>query len=248
MIHLIALIAMCQFLDPPAKTMDVEAGSTSDALTGDRGTWDEQYVSVATRDGPAHAAYADITTDQRFGLSDITYEGGAYIPVAPKLTFDAVASFSPTHQVLPASTLQGGLDLRAGDGYGYQASYTQRNYPSAIAAIATAGADRYRGNAHFSFTLTAVHLSNVPGTAMSAGVAYADYLRCDTVSLAISGGRDVESTGIGANVALYQTISYSANDLHWFTPHTALGFGVGWYLLTGAYDRFELHVALRERL
>ncbi|MGD0966982.1 MAG: YaiO family outer membrane beta-barrel protein [Candidatus Aquilonibacter sp.] len=248
MIHIIALLAACQFADPPAKRVDVEAGSTTDTLTGNRGTWDEQYLSVATRDGPAHAAYADVTTDQRFGLSDITYEGGAYVPVAPKLTFDAVASFSPTHQVLPASTLQGGLDLRGGDGFGYQATYTQRNYPTAIAGIATAGADRYRGNQHFSLSVTAVHLSNVPGTAMSAGVAYTGYLRCDNLSFALSGGRDVESTGIGANVALYQTISYTANDLHWFTPHTALGFGLGWYLLTGAYDRFELRVALHERL
>jgi YaiO family outer membrane protein len=247
-IHAIAMVVACLFVDPPAKRVDVEAGSTTDTLTGNRGTWNEQYLSVATRDGPEHAAYAAVTSDQRFGLTDITYEAGAYVPLAPKLTFDAIASFSPTHQVLPDSALQGGLDLRAGDGYGYQANYAQRNYPSAVADIATAGADRYRGNRHFSVTITAVHLSNVPGTAMSAGVAYTGYLRCDTLSLALSGGRDVENTGVGANVALYQTISYTANDLHWFTPHTALGFGAGWYLLTGAYDRFELHVALHERL
>ncbi len=248
MILAILLAAACQFADPPAKTMDVEAGSTTDTLTGDRENWNAQYISVATRDGPAHAAYADVTTDQRFGLSDITYEAGSYFPLAPKLMFDAIASFSPTHQVLPNSALQGGLDLRAGNGYGYQAGYAQRNYPSAIADIATAGADRYRGNRHCSVMVTAVHLSNVPGIAMSAGVAYASYLRCDTLSLALSGGRDVENTGVGSNVALYQTISYTANDLHWFTPHTALGFGVGWYLLTGAYDRFEFHIALHERL
>lgn len=248
MIHLLALIAACQFAEPPAKTLDVEAGSTTDSLTGNRGTWDEQYVSVNTRNGPGHAAYADVTTDQRFGLSDITYEGGWYVPLAPKLLFDAVAAFSPTHQVLPDSALQAGLDLRAGNGYGYQTSYAQRNYPTAVANIATVGADRYRGNHHFSMTLTAVHLSNAPGIAMSAGVAYTGYLRCDNLSFALSGGRDVENTGVGANVAIYQTISYTASDLHWFTPHTALAFGAGWYLLTGAYDRFELHVALHERL
>ena len=172
MIHAIALVVACLFADPPAKRWDVEAGSSTDTLTGNRGTWNEQYLTVAMRDGPQHAAYAAVTTDQRFGLNDITYEAGAYVPIAPKLIFDAIASFSPTHQVLPDSALQGGLDLRAGSGYGYQATYAQRNYSSAIADIATAGADRYRGNQHFSVTLTAVHLSNVPGTAMSAGVAY----------------------------------------------------------------------------
>lgn len=248
MILTILLIAACQFADPPAKRLDVEAGSTSDTLTDNKGTWNEQYLTIATHDGPARAAYAAVTTDQRFGLSDITYEGGAYVRVAPKLTFDAIASFSPTHQVLPDSALQSGLDLRGGNGYGYQATYAQRNYPSAVADIATIGADRYRGNRHFSVAVTAVHLSNVPGTAMSAGVTYTGYLRCDTLSFALSGGRDVENTGVGANVAIYQQISYSANDMHWFTPHTALAFGAGWYLLTGAYDRFELHVALHERL
>lgn len=245
---MILLLAACQFADPPAKRLDVEAGSTSDTLTENRGTWSEQFLTVATRNGPGRGAYAAITTDQRFGLGDITYEGGWYTPLAPRLLFDVVAAFSPTHQVLPNSDLQGGLDLRAGGGYGYQATYAQRNYPSTVAAIATVGADRYQGNKHFSVTLTAVHLSNVPGTAMSAGVAYTEYLHCDNLSVALSGGRDVENTGAGANVAIYQQISYTANDLHWFTPHTALGFGAGWYLLTGAYDRFELHIALHERL
>jgi YaiO family outer membrane protein len=242
------LVAACQFTDPPAKRLDVEAGSTSDTLTENRGTWNQQYLTVATRNGPGRAAYALITADQRFGLTDTTYEGGWYAPLAPKLLFDVIASFSPTHQVLPNSALQGGIDLRAANGYGYQAAYAQRNYASDVVDFATLGADRYRGNQHFGITVTAVHLSNVPGIAMSAGVAYTGYLRCDTLSLALSGGRDVDNTGVGANVAIYQQISYTANDLHWFTPHTALGFGAGWYLLTGAYDRFELHVALHERL
>ncbi len=248
MIPAFLLVAMCQFADPPAKRLDVQAGSTSDTLTENRGTWNEQSLSVATRDGPGRGAYAAVTSDQRFGLSDITYEGGWYTPLATKVLFDVIAAFSPTHQVLPNSALQGGLDLRSGGGYGYQASYAQRNYSSAVADIATVGADRYRGNHHFSISLTAVHLSDVPGTAMSAGIVYTGYLHCDNLSFALSGGRDVENTGVGANVAIYQQISYTADDLHWFTPHTALGFGGGWYLLTGAYDRFELHIALHERL
>lgn len=239
--------ADCVVSVPVVKTLDAEVGSTTDALTGNRGTWGEQYVTVSTRNGHTNSDYATIITDQRFGLNDITYEAGSYVPLAPKLTFDAIASFSPTHQVLPATTLEGGLDLRVGQGYGYQATYTQRNYPTTIADIATIGADRYAGDAHFSAAITSVHLSNVPGTAMSAGVTYARSLRCDNLSFALSGGRDVENTGTGANVAIYQVISYTASDLHWFTPHTALSLGAGWYLLTGAYDRFEVHVALHER-
>jgi YaiO family outer membrane protein len=240
--------ADCQLADPPAKTLTAQAGASTDTLTGNRGTWGEQYVSLTERDGTSHSAYAQVTTDQRFGLADTTYEGGSYFPITSRLLADVIASFSPTHQVLPETTLQGGLDLRAGQGYGYQAQYVQRNYSTAVADIATGGADRYVGNQHFGVTVTSTHLSNVPGTALSAGVYYARYLHCDTVSLAASGGRDVENTGVGANVAIYQTINYTASDVHWFTPRTALSFGAGWYLLTGAYDRFELEMALHERI
>ena len=247
MISTIAVLVACLFVDPPAKRVDVEAGSTTDTLTGNRGTWNEQYLSVATRDGPEHAAYAAVTSDQRFGLSDITYEAGAYLPVAPSsrsTPSPPLARLTRCFRIRPskaASTSEPVTDTVT------RQPTRNETIPVRLRTLRRPARDRYRGNRHFSVTITAVHLSNVPGTAMSAGVAYTGYLRCDTLSLALSGGRDVESTGVGANVALYQTISYTANDLHWFTPHTALGFGAGWYLLTGAYDRFELHVALHER-
>jgi YaiO family outer membrane protein len=241
-------VASCRFTEPPARALAAQVGSTTDTLTGNRGNWNEQYAVLSTRDAPSHASYASVTTDQRFGLSDITYEGATYFLLAPNLNASAVLSFSPTHQVLPDSTLQGGLDLRLAHGDGVQADFTQRNYPGAVADILTGGADRYTGNQHFGVSVTAVHLSNVPGTAMSAGLTYARTLRCDDLSLAVSGGRDVENTGVGANVAIYQTINYSANVQHWLTPYTAISLGAGWYLLTGAYDRFEVHLALNQRI
>jgi YaiO family outer membrane protein len=239
--------ASCRSVEPPSRSLTAQLGATTDTLTGNHSDWNEQYLILSTRAGPAHASYASVTADQRFGLSDVTYEAGTYFLLAPKLYADAIASFSPTHQVLPNSTLQGGLDLRLDRGYGIQAGFTQRNYPTAVAGILTTGADRYAGNDHVSITITAVHLSNVPGIAMSAGIAYARTLRCDDLYLAVSGGRDVENTGVGANVAIYQTINYTASVNHWLSPFTAIRLGAGWYLLTGAYDRFEVHLAINQR-
>jgi YaiO family outer membrane protein len=240
------VLAACQPADPPAKTLDAELGATSDSLTGNRQNWDEQYLTLSARDG-TQSEYASVTDDQRFGLRDTTYEAGTYFSPIPHLNVNAIASFSPTHLVLPESTFQGGVDLRAAGGYGYQGEYTQRNYSGAVANIASIGSDRYVRNKHLSALVTLVHLSNVPGLAASAGVVYAQYLRCDDLKFSLSSGRDVESTGVGANVALFHMISYDANDLHWITPHLALNVGAGWYLLTGAYDRFEVRLALHER-
>ena len=243
-----AMASSCRVAQPGARSIVAQVGSSTDTLTGNRGNWNEQYITLSSRDGAAHSSYGSITTDQRFGLTDITYEGGTYFVLTPKLLASAVASFSPTHQVLPASTLQGAVDLRLAQGYGLQTSLAQRDYPSAVADILTGGADHYIGNQHLSVTISAVNLSNVPGTAVSAGITYARTLRCDDVSFALSGGRDVENTGTGANVAICQTINYTANELHWLTPHTAISLGAGWYLLTGAYDRFEVHLAINERI
>lgn len=240
-------LAGCQLAEAPTKSFEVQAGASTDSVTGNRGSWNEQYFVVSQRDGH-RANYVQVTNDQRFGQSDTTYEGGASLPVNAHLIATAMLSFSPTHLVLPNSVWQTGLDVRGANGYGYQGSYAQRNYTGAIANIATVGADRYVGKDHYSLFITAVRLSNVPGTAMLAGVTYARYLRCDTLSFALSGGRDVENTGVGSNVAIYQTINYSARDLHWFTPHLAVSLGAGWYVLNGAYNRFQLEVALHERL
>ena len=80
----------------------------------------------------------------------------------------------------------------------------RRNYSSAVADIATVGADRYRGNQHFSVTLTAVHLSNVPGTAMSAGVAYTGISALRHPVICALGRERRRKHGLGANVAIYQ--------------------------------------------
>src|SRR6202007_3067870 len=103
--------------------------------TQNRGNWDEQYVTLVDRDGTAHSAYLRAADDTRFGQSDPSYEGGTYVAVDPKLILNAIANFSPTHQVLADSTLQGGFDARTGGGYGYQAEYAQRNFSTTIADI-----------------------------------------------------------------------------------------------------------------
>jgi YaiO family outer membrane protein len=240
--------AACSLREQPTKRVDLESGVSNDTLTQNRGNWDEQYVTLVDRDGNARSAYVRAADDTRFNQSDPSYEAGTYVSVDPKLILNAIANFSPTHQVLPDSTLQGGLDARTGGGYGYQLEYGQRNFTASTADIGTIGADRYFGVDRIAATVSLARLSGVPGLAMSEGVTFARYLPCDGLSFSTSTGRDVESTGVGANLAVYHAISYDVNDVHWFTPHLALNVGMGWYLLVGAYDRFEIRIALHERL
>lgn len=241
-------LASCGLREQPTKRVDVESGIADDTLTKNRGEWDEEYVNVVARDGNARSGYVRVADDSRFGENDPSYEAGTYIAVTPGMTLNAIANISPTHQVLPGTSLEGGLDLSGNAGFDYSVEYAQRDFTLSDADVSTIGLSRYFGSDRLAATMNVAHLSNVPGLAVSEGLSFARYLACDSMSFSVSTGRDVESTGVGSNVAVYQANSYDINDLHWFTPHFALNVGGGWYLLVGAYSRFEIRIAVHERL
>lgn len=241
-------IAACSFAELPAKSVQIESGVTSDGLTQNRGEWNEQYLQAVARNGNQFSVYGRVADDQRFGVSDPSYEVGLYTKLGKNVIADLSGNFSPTHIVLPATVTSGGIDYRMAHGYGVQGHFAERTYPSQNAGIVTLGFDRYAGVAHVGLVLSFARLSTVPGTAVSETLVLARYFPCDNESISISNGRDVESTGVGSGVAVFKAIGYDLNDVHWISKRFALNIGAGWYLLVGAYDRFEVRIALRERL
>jgi YaiO family outer membrane protein len=240
--------AACSLSDQAERYTQVDTGASNASVSHGNLPWREQFLQAVVRDGNARSAYVRVASDQRFGHTDPSYEGGVYDKLASNVIADLVAGFSPTHAFSPASILGGGVDVRAADGYGVQAQYVERAYTAQNAGITTLGADRYAGQAHFDVAVTGAVLSNVPGTALSERIGYDRSVGCDQESVTVSAGRDVESTGVGTNVAVYQAYSYNASDTHWMNPHLAWQAGAGWDVLVGAYSRFEIRISLRERL
>lgn len=239
-------LAACGQSEIPQKSVQAEAGVSMSTLTKQRGTWSESALLVIARDGNKRSAYGRIANDRRFGMTDSVYEGAAYFALTPHATADIVGAFSPQHRTLPASTLGGGFDLRTGGGYGYQIQYSARTYTAVNAATTTLGADRYFRDRRIALAVSLAQLSNVPGTAVSAGLTFARYMGCDSESFSVSSGRDVENSGAGA-LAVFRTVTYDANDVHWFTPRFALDAGIDWSVLIGAYNRLEVRLAIRQR-
>lgn len=242
----ISATASCTLKEQPATYVHVEAGVAASTLTNDRGMWHETSIAAVARHGNARSAYARFAAIERFGLTDNVYEGGLYAAAGPKIIAIVTASFSPQYQNVPHTTAGVGVDARTGGGYGYQLQYATRSFRAGTAAITTFGMDRYFKDRRLALSASLAQLSNVPGTALSAGLSYARFLPCDTESAGVSFGRDVESVAPGT-LAVYRTLSYDANDVHWISNHTAINAGVGWNLLIGSYSRFEVRVALRER-
>ena len=89
-------------------------------MSGNRTSWHETYVEAETRDDSKRSFYARAARDERFGLTDNVYEGGAYVPVLSNVQANAFGSFSPQHLQAPQTTVGGGLDIRSGGGYGVQ--------------------------------------------------------------------------------------------------------------------------------
>ena len=239
-------LAACGFTEFPSKSVQAEAGVSSSPLTKGRGTWEQADLFVLARNG-RNSQLLRVSSDTRFGRSDTTYEAGAYGSLTPSVIANADVAISPQHNSVPASSLAGGLDLRSGGGYGYQVQYSDRSYTAVNAATTTLGGDRYFRDRRLAIGVSLAQLSGVPGTALSTGLAYARYLPCDTESLGFSNGRDVENSGVGT-VAVFRTLSYNASDVHWFSKRFALNAAAGWYVLIGSYSRYEVRLAIRERL
>ncbi|MGC8486494.1 MAG: YaiO family outer membrane beta-barrel protein, partial [Candidatus Baltobacteraceae bacterium] len=123
-----AASALCTIPPPPAQRVTLEEGTSSATLTKNRGNWSSSSLVLEERDGNKHSAYVRAADDVRFGQNDNDYEGGAYLAVRPHAIVDIIGSFSPQHNILPASSVQGDIDLRSGAGYGYQAGYASRQY------------------------------------------------------------------------------------------------------------------------
>lgn len=239
--------AKCSLGDPAKRYVQVDAGSSDSSVSRGNLPWHESFLQAVMRNGNARSAYLRTATDERFGTTDPNYEAGAYEELGPNVVADAVAGYSPTHAFLPASILGGGLDVRASHGYGAQAQYVERAYSAQNAGITTLGFDRYAGWSHVDVAVTSAVLSNVPGTAVSERVGYDRDTVCDQTSFVVSAGRDVESTGVGNNVAVYEEHLYYAGNTHWMNARLAWQARATWDLLTGAYSRFEIGVMLRER-
>jgi YaiO family outer membrane protein len=239
--------AACRLGDPATAYVQVDTGASNASVSRGNVPWREQFVQGVMREGNRHSYYLRAASDERFGATDPNYEAGTYQELAPNVVANLVAGFSPTHVNVPASVLGGGLDVRASHGYGVQAQYVERAYSAQNAGITTLGFDRYAGQGHFVVAVTGAVLSNVPGVAVSERAGYDRTVGCDQESMTLSAGRDVESTGVGTNVAVYQAYSYNAANTHWMNARLAWQLGAGWDVLVGAYSRFELRVSLRER-
>jgi YaiO family outer membrane protein len=232
--------------DPP--DVQVEAGWNNDQLTGNRVPWNEQYLNAIVKEGNGLTYYGNISQNERFSRHDTRYEAAVYLPTDTRHSNLMVdAAFSPQHDVLPASEIEGAYDLRAGGGYGYDGGFDERNYANTNVSIYTAGADRYFGVNQLAYVASFAALKGSPGVAFSQTMRWSVFEGADRFSVAASAGRDVENTGVGNNVAVFRTFVLDGDALHWFNSQTALHFGIGYDgLYPHAYDRFEVRLGLRE--
>jgi YaiO family outer membrane protein len=261
----IALAVLCTakaFADPtsvptpnpeptPTPALNIEGGASTDQLTNNRGTWNEQNLQAILTGKISACGVA--ANDERFGYDDHWYEAGVYLPTnSPHGTVELLGGFSPEHNVLPGSQYGAGYDLREGGGFGYQATFTNRNYPAINGDPAvnvqtgTLGFDKYFQDQRVAFFVNGANLSNVNGLAISYGGKWNLYAPNDTLNVGASLGRDVENTG--TSIAVYHETTIDVDELHWLSHRVALHAGAEFDNLAGAYGRFEVRLGVRERI
>jgi len=214
---------------PPVENTQVSTDLTTESLTNDRGYWNTASIDVQRTFAPRSSFYAGFNSQTLYDATDPQYLAGAYIPVSSRAVLGLDASWSPTHQILPASDFALSLEQRFAHGWGTTAGLETRAYTSVDANIAALTLDRYTGPYRFAYRISAASLNNVPGEALTHDLIAQRWYGESSIGLDFEGGRDVENTGSVSHPLLVSGVAGVAlYGRHWVRRD----FGVDWRLET----------------
>jgi len=251
-VALVALTTSAQASEPkptPAPLITLELGTTQEHLTNGYGNWQSLYFFASDKFSPRRVAYGSVTTDRRFGSTDETYVAGFYIPPSPNTTLNVEFGYSPTHIVLPQSSLALSLDHRLASGWGYTLGAQHRGYTGTDVQIGSLLVDRYWGKYRAAYTITGAQLSSVAGTALSHGALLTRYYGTDqesSVTLSLDAGREVEN--VGSTVITSSVAGAALYGVHWFGLHWGVPWAVSIHRQGSLYTRSGVQIGVRARL
>lgn len=232
---------------PPLPTVvEVEAEHVREALVEGGGLWTESRVRATVRRTQRELAFVEGRAMERFGRRDGDAGAGASVPLGPRWTARAEATFAPAPVFLPRWSLQGTIALAAGGGWVPSLSVRRAEFATAPVLAQQATLDHYRGPYLVGYTLTRARVSGEAGLIHTAR-ASREYGSASRVSAAASAGRTAEALAPG-DVRLLDVRWAAVWGVQRLDGRTGLTWMARWQRYGDVFERVGIGLGVRRRL
>lgn len=241
----LAIVMLAVSLDLLAESQtDAEIGFWNENLDNGFGDWSSEYLYASHRFAPHQTLYGGLWRTRRFTRDDNEILAGYYHPVSERVSALIEGAVSPTHEVLPKSSLFGQLEAKVGMGFAVHFGYRHTEYNQIYADVALATVERYWSNYRAAYTYYLGKPENA-GSAGSHSFRFAYYYgERNSVGVGFTTGREVERVS-PQQVLSTDVDSYVVSGAHWFAPSWAANFDLTWHEQGDLYTRRGFRLGLR---
>lgn len=243
-----ALITVLASPSPsPAPVVDVETGVAHESLTNGRPPWNSQYILLTAKNADHQTMYLQLSSNQRFNANDDQILLGAYIPIGERWTATAEANASNTHYILPAESVDGGIQYASGGGFIEGLSLRHTDYDTASVNSAVFTAEHYWRNYRLAYNVVAAHVAGT-GTDVEQSIAADRYYgkQNSYAGVGYTNGTEVDNVGLPQLVTSHVR-GWNVTGKNWFTDVWGLSYGAGTFVQGSFYTRTGGRVAVDYR-
>jgi YaiO family outer membrane protein len=173
---------------------------------------------------PRASYYTGAADTRRITLGGAEYRVGLYRPSGPLPPLHG--GLGAAHEPFPRHTLHTQAAQRLPAGWGIALGVRQSEYSFSNASLLALSAERHWGSLRGAYTLYSHRLDGASGgLAHRFQVSYA-YGERNTIGLAYTTGRDVESLALPAGAAVADVRDLSLSGRHWLSTNWALTYDV----------------------
>jgi YaiO family outer membrane protein len=232
---------------PLPAVVEVEAEHIREARVVGGGLWTESRLRASVRRTQRQSAFVEGRAMERFGRGDGDVAAGATLPLGPRWTAGADATFAPAPVFLPRWSLGGTVALAAGGGW--VPSLAVRHAEFATAPVRAYGAtlDHYRGPYLVGYTLTRARVRHDEAGSIHTVRASREYGSASRVSAAASAGRTVEAVAPD-DVRLLEVRWAAVWGVQRLDGQTGLTWMARWQRYESLFERVGVGVGVRRRL
>jgi YaiO family outer membrane protein len=225
---------------------ELEMGFRYDQLSKGFANWTSYYIEGSKRFANDSVIYASLQHASRFNLGDNEILAGVYIPLASSITLLMEGNFSPTHKVLPRSSVLGQLLIPLVNGWGMQMGARQTQYANARTRTYIGIAERYWSSFRAAYTLNWTQVKDAGSGNSHVFTLNYYYDEANTAGLSYTFGKEVERVS-STRVLATQVQNVSIKGRHWFNSEWGVSWSLQYHHQGNIYNKYGTSLGLRYR-
>lgn len=242
-VHSLAAIAQqgssLRGLQPPRSALEAErfVSVLTGTQPGLKGDTDARLFELS----PRLSVHGGTLEASRYSASDIDFTAGVHRPAGQHISALSEGNIHTLQETLPRYTLFTHMTQALPGGWGLGFGVRHRDYNFGTSSLLALSTERSWGGLRTGYTLFSG--SGAIGAAHRIRVSYA-YGERNTIGLAYTTGRDVESPGLPLGLQMQDVRDWTLSGRHWLSPNWALRYDLLSQEQNGHYRRQGLRLGV----